>query len=223
MSTNTVNQLQVAYHFPTQVYFIDRPDFLESVLQVSEELLIKRRKEAPLDEIYPAHMSDNYYADQRVAGFSEFIGATAWNILQEQGYATDNLTTTFTEMWSQEHHKHSLMEQHTHGFGAQIVGFYFLECPENCSKVVVHDPRPARVQIALPEQNMALATPASSAINFTPEPGKFIFMNAWLPHSFSRHASDKPLKFVHFNLTAQYSAPKFVVTTPQAGNAVEVV
>jgi hypothetical protein len=44
---------------------------------------------------------------------------------------------------------------------------------------------------------------ASQLINFEPKPGILFFTNAWLAHSFTRHASDKPLKFVHFNLTVQ--------------------
>ena len=30
-----------------------------------------------------------------------------------------------------------------------------------------------------------------------------MFANAWLAHAFTRHAADKPIKFVHFNLYAQ--------------------
>lgn len=196
-------QLQVAYHFPCPIYMIERPDFLDVVNEVSEESLEVERKKKPLDEIYPVVMSGNYFADPRVAKFSEFVGATAWNILNEQGYAMQDKVVAFTEMWTQEHHKHSSMEQHVHGFGSQIVGFYFLEAPENCSKVVVHDPRAAKVQIDLLEQDVNMATPASKAINFTPKPGMMIFTNSWLAHSFSRHAADLPIKFVHFNLTVQ--------------------
>ena len=111
--------------------------------------------------------------------------------------------TTFTEMWTQEHHKHSAMEQHVHGFGAQIVGFYFLDVPENSSRVVFHDPRAGKVQCDLPQQDMNQATIASSMINFEAKPGLLIFANAWLAHSFTRHAADKPMKFVHFNLNVQ--------------------
>ena len=131
-------QLQVAYHFPCPVYLIERPDFLEVVQSVSEEALEVAKKAQPLNEIYPVHMTGSYFADPRMAGFSEFVGATAWNILNEQGYAMDDKVVSFTEMWTQEHHKHSAMDQHVHGFGAQIVGFYFLETPENCSRLVVH-------------------------------------------------------------------------------------
>jgi uncharacterized protein (TIGR02466 family) len=194
-------QLTVAYHFPCPIYIIERPDFLGIVNTVSEEALEVPRKERDLNEMYPVHMTGNYFGDPRMAGFTEFIGATAWNILNEQGYAMQDKAVSFTEMWTQEHHKHSAMDAHVHGFGAQIVGFYFLETPEDCSRVVFHDPRAGKVQIDLPEQNMSAATPASRAINFTPKPGMMIFANSWLTHSFTRHAADLPIKFVHFNLT----------------------
>ena len=194
-------QLQVAYHFPCPIYVIERPDFLGIVNTVSEEGLAVSRKERELNEMYPVHMSGNYYADPRTAGFSEFIGATAWNILNEQGYAMQDKAVSFIEMWTQEHYKHSAMDVHVHGFGSQIVGFYFLETPENCSRVVFHDPRAGKVQIDLPEQDMGMATPASKMINFEPKPGMMIFANSWLAHSFTRHAADLPIKFVHFNLT----------------------
>lgn len=201
-------QLQVAHHFPCPIYLIERPDFLEAVSTISEEGLAAQRKTQELNEIYPVVMSGNFFADPRMVGFSEFVGATAWNILNEQGYAMQDKAVQFTEMWTQEHHKHSAMDQHVHGFGSQIVGFYFLETPENCSRLVFHDPRSAKVQIDLPEQDMGVATPASKMINFTPKPGLMVFANSWLAHSFTRHAAELPIKFVHFNLT--------VIMAPQA-------
>ena len=68
-------------------------------------------------------------------------------------------------------------------------------------------PGPAKVQLNLPEANMSLATPASQMINFEPKPGMFIFSNAWLPHSFTRHGNKKPIRFVHFNVGVQFNQP----------------
>lgn len=201
-------QLQVAYHFPCPIYVIERPDLLDAVNTVSEESLKLVKKAQPLNELYPVHMTQSYFADPRMAGFSEFVGATAWNILNEQGYAMQDKAVQFTEMWTQEHHKHSAMDAHVHGYGSQIVGFYFLETPEGGSNVVFHDPRAGKVQIDLPEHDINAATPASKMINFTPKPGMMIFANSWLMHSFTRHAADLPIKFVHFNLT--------VIMQPQA-------
>ena len=194
-------QLQVAHHFPCPIYIIERPDFLESVAAISEENLAESRKTQSLNEIYPLYMTGNYYADPRMAMFSEFVGATAWNILNEQGYAMGDKGVSFTEMWTQEHYKHSAMDSHVHGYGSQIVGFYFLETPKNCSRLVFHDPRAAKVQIDLPEQDIGMVTSASKMINFEPKPGMMIFANSWLAHSFTRHSADLPIKFVHFNLT----------------------
>ena len=195
-------QLQVAMHFPCPIYLIERPDFLPQVNEVSEAFLAEARKGQKLNDIYPMIMSNSYFADPRLAQFTEFVGSTAWNILAEQGYYMQDKAVSFTEMWTQEHYKHSAMDQHTHGFGAQIVGFYFLEVPEGSSRVVFHDPRIAKTMIDMPESDPNQATIASKMINFEPKPGLLIFANAWLAHSFTRHSSDKPIKFVHFNLTA---------------------
>jgi uncharacterized protein (TIGR02466 family) len=200
-------QLQVDHYFPCPIYLIERPDFLKTVSTVSEENLEVSRKKGDLDEIYPVYMTNSFYGDSRMAEFTQFIGATAWNILNEQGYDMQNIGVSFTEMWTQEHHKHSAMDAHVHGFGSQIVGFYFLETPEDGSKVVFHDPRPAKIQIDLPERDVSVVTPASKMIYFTPKPGLMIFANSWLSHSFTRHAADKPIKFVHFNLTVIPAAP----------------
>jgi uncharacterized protein (TIGR02466 family) len=208
-------QLQVAYHFPCPIYIIERPDFLDIVNIVSEESLEVVKKTQELNEIYPLYMSGNYYTDSRIVAFTEFVGATAWNILNEQGYDMQNMAVSFTEMWTQEHHKHSAMDAHVHGYGSQIVGFYFLETPEDGSNVVFHDPRAAKVQIDLPEQDMGRATPASKMINFTPKPGMMIFANSWLMHSFTRHAAEMPIKFVHFNLTV-IPAPQQSCPAPAA-------
>jgi hypothetical protein len=94
-------QLQVAYHFPCPIYIIERPDFLEVVNPVSEEALDVAKKAQTLNEIYPVHMTGSYFGDPRMAGFSEFVGATAWNILNEQGYAMQDKAVQFTEMWTQ--------------------------------------------------------------------------------------------------------------------------
>jgi len=215
MDDNLNTQLDVAFHFPCPIYLIERPDFLSSVMEVSKESLAKQHQERQLDEIYPVMMSDNYAYDPRIADFANFVGSTAWNIMNEQGYDMQNFVMSFTEMWTQEHHKHSAMEQHTHGYGAQIVGFYFLEVPEGSSKVLFHDPRAGKVQIDLPEKDQSQATIASKIINFEPKPGLLIFSNAWLAHSFTRHSADKPIKFVHFNLSAQM-APVMSCQAPAA-------
>jgi len=191
-------------YFCSPVYTSENPEFLISVSEVSEELLAKSVDDP--HEIFPMLHTDNFADDPRVADFCRFLAETGWNILKDQGYAMDNFSVSVDAAWTQKHFKHSSMEQHVHG-GSQLIGVYFLETPEGSSRPLFHDPRAGKVQNFLPESNPNEATMASNVINFEPKPGRLIITNAWLPHSFSRHASDKPLKFVHFNLSAFYSPP----------------
>jgi uncharacterized protein (TIGR02466 family) len=192
--------LEANIYFPTIIYQIEKPEFLEPVGKVAEEALVEARKAQPLNKIYPVYMTGNLFDMPEVIPFQYYVGSTATNLLDSQGYNLSGFETYFSEMWCQEHYKHSAMEQHVHGASSQIVGFYFLEAPENCSKVVMHDPRAGKPMISWNEKDMAQATFASNAINFTPKAGLLIFTNAWLPHSFSRHEADEPIKFIHFNI-----------------------
>lgn len=201
-----IPEINVELHFNTPIYFIQKPEFLDSVIQVSEEYLEKQHQKNKVDKIYPLIMTDNFYSDERISEFTQFIGVSAWNILNDQGYYMEDKDVVFTEMWTQEHFKQSSMEQHSHGYGSQIVGFYFLDVPKNSSRILFHDPRVGKHFTDLPEKNIELITIGSKLINFEPKPGLIIFTNAWLAHSFTRHTSSKPLKFVHFNLTVQMSS-----------------
>lgn len=191
--------LEANIYFPTLIYQIEKPEFLEPVGKIAEEALVELRKQK-LNEIYPVHMTGNLFDKPEIIPFQFYVGGTAMNLLNQQGYNLDGFETYFSEMFCQEHYKHSAMEQHVHGAGSQMVGFYFLEAPENCSKVVFHDPRTAKPMISWNEKDIGQATFASNAINFTPKAGLLMFANAWLPHSFSRNESELPIKFIHFNI-----------------------
>jgi Putative 2OG-Fe(II) oxygenase len=193
-------------YFPTIIYQIEKPEFLEAVGKIAEEALVKIGSQKKLNEIYPVHITGNLFDKPDIIPFQYYVGGTAANLLSEQGYNLEGFEPYFSEMFCQEHFKHSAMEQHVHGAGSQMVGFYFLETPENCSKVVFHDPRAGKPMISWNEKDMAQATHASNAINFTPKPGMLMFTNAWLPHSFSRHEADEPIKFIHFNIGLRQSS-----------------
>jgi len=199
------DQLGQFVYFPSTVYTIKKPEFVKDVNAVAVDNIQKQNKK--LDALYPVHMTDNLFFDPRMHDFAAYVGSTAWDILNSQGYAMNGLGTYFTELWCQEHHKHSSMEQHVHGFGVQLIGFYFLETPKNCSRLVIHDPRAGKVQSALPEQNINQATYASNAINFAPEVGQLVITNSWLPHSFSKNGATKPMRFIHFNIGVRTSTP----------------
>ena len=201
------------HYFPTTVYGLDKPEFLPATRAVADDYINKRRGEVELNEQYPVYMTEGIDRDPRIKDFVQFVAQLGWEILNDQGYAMDQINTHFTEMWVQEHYKTSIMEQHTHGFGAQISGFYFLECPENCSRVVFYDPKPTKSIIGLPERDMIKITAASNMINFAAKPGMLMLTNSWLPHSFTKNMADTPMRFIHFNIGIR-RAPNACNTCP---------
>lgn len=185
--------------FPTTVYAISKPEFLNSVRKSAMTAL--SNTEGEINEIYPVKMTGDISQDPEIHGFCEYVAVTALNILREQGYNTKEKAAYFAEMWCQEHHKFSQMDQHIHHNGVQVVGFYFLDVPENSGVATFHDPRPGKTQLGIMEDDMSNVTYASNAFHFRPEPGMLVLTNAWLPHSFTKNASNEPFRFVHFNVS----------------------
>jgi len=187
--------------FPSGVYTVHLPQYLKSVQMVANEALNTVKNEHERNEIYPVYQTYSFHDDVRIAEFSQFVLEMGWHILQKQGHAMEYFTTHYESMWLQDHVKHSAMDQHIHGFGAQLVAFYFLKVPENGSRLVLHDPRPGKTQINLPQTNFEDATYASDMVHFVPREGDLYLTNAWLPHSFTRSATDESLQMVHMNIT----------------------
>lgn len=195
------------HYFATPVYIIQQPQFLDVVRAIAVDSIAQVHGDKKPDKIHPVRMSGNMLEDERIAPFAEFIANTAWNILSSQGFAMEGFSTSFTELWCQEHFQTSSMDYHNHPGGNFIVGFYFLDVPEGAPTLVIHDPRPSRIMLNLPEIDPSQATLASTMVNFKPQPGMVMFAPAWLAHSFGRNASKKPFRFVHFNLSVQRTAP----------------
>jgi len=218
------NILTVENHFATTAYFIDKPEFLETARFVAKEYLLDIKKNKPkVDKLYPVYMSGSFYHDERVRNLVMFIASASWNILNDQGHNMENQEVYFQEMWAQEHYTHSANEEHIHGNGCQITGFYILEAPEDCSMIAIHDPRPAKRQINLPEKDMSKITSASTSAYYKPKAGQLYFLNSWVPHAFTRHGSNKPFKFIHFNLATRIvKLPSNTTNTVTTSN-VEVI
>ena len=187
-------------YFPSSIYILHKPEFFEGVKTVANEYLEKVKKDVKLNEIYPMYHTHGFAHDNRILDFASYIANTSWNILDNQGFNMNNKETYFMMMWMQQHYKSSSMDQHVHPFGCKIVGFYILDAPENCNEMVLHDPRPGKVQDSFGVDLTCQIEHSIDRIHLKLEPGMLIFTNSWLPHSFTRNASDKPFSFVHFNL-----------------------
>lgn len=197
----TRQDLEAITLFPTIVYKTNELEFIDTLRQSGLDAMIK---EKTTHELYPMHMSGDMLGDERNIEFAKYIIQTAFNVLVDQGYDMTNRQTVYQSMWMQEHHKSSGMEEHIHNDGCFLNAFYFVDVPENSSVMVLHDPRPAKVQIDMPQKDNNLH-PCSAKAMIKPEKGDVIFSNSWLPHSFTRHGNDEPLRFIHINIGIQYA------------------
>jgi hypothetical protein len=184
--------------FPTYVYSTELPELVTDVHQMACQYL---PNEVDYDfSVYPIKQTSNFFNDPSCLKFDQYIMGLATNILTQQGYDLQNFQPAFSEMWMQDHHRGSRMEQHVHGRSTHLVGFYFLTVPENSSEVIFHDPRPGKVQLSPWEDNPEQFTDLKNTIVFSAGPGRILMTNSWVPHSFTRHNNDAPLRFVHFNI-----------------------
>ena len=209
-----MDKLEEQHYFATPVYIVKKPEFLDALNMVSARYEEASREHKGTGE-YINLMTGSYAHEPELEEFTRYVSQTAWNILSSQGFNMDTLATYFTEMWTQEHKHLSSMETHVHGGGSQISAFYFLSVPKGGCKMVIHDPRPGKVIINLPETDNAKITMGSSQVVFSAEPGVLILTNSWLPHSLTKNMSNDPVRFVHMNLS--------VGLVPEQESMVEVV
>lgn len=211
----TKPQLEAVSLFSCPLFITEKPEFLDVARKTSKKFIDRRKEQCNLNPIYPVYMTESINYDPEMQEFSNLVAQMAWDILDSQGYAMDGFTTYFTEMWTQEHHKMSLMEKHIHGNGAVISGFYFLDVPKDSSRVIFHHPNDAKVITNLPERNIEDVTHASNMINFVPKEGQLMFTNSWLPHSFTKNQSKKPVRFIHFNIAVAQTQQNQSCEKPQ--------
>lgn len=200
-----MNDLNMEYLFPSNVFSSRRTEFISQVLPIFEEYSSQIKNERGVDPYYPSVMTRDMIGDSRLLEFSNVILGYAWQALTMQGYNMTLFSTFFSSLWGQEHHKNSSMEYHIHGENSQISGFYFLDVPQGSMEILYHDPRAVKVYANLPEADLNTVTPATSIIKFIPEPGNLFLSNSWLPHSFTKNRSDHPVKFIHFNINVMYN------------------
>jgi hypothetical protein len=186
--------------FSSGVYRASVPDFLPNITTVAREYIEKSKENFPYDKLYPVHMTEDISQDERIRPFIEYVANSAWQILDSQGYMMEMFFTHIQAAWVQDHKKYSSMDYHIHQ-NLPLVGFYFIEVPEDCDVFsLVHDPRSAKIYSSLPMRMQEDAHMAFNSIQYKPNAGDLYFTNGWLPHSFTRNRSDKSFNFMHFNI-----------------------
>ena len=202
-------------YFTCPIYFMDKPEWVKKLNKASDPYIkkaIKNNKKHINERTKKygnkgdhglTHHSTSLINDPKFADLQNWILATAYNLLDEQGFELKGHQLFLTEMWVQEFSKlggghHTL---HTHWNG-HMSGFYFLKASDATSRPVFEDPRPGRQMILLPEKDKTKITLATSQINYTVKPGRLIFFNSFMPHLYSVDNGYEPFRFIHWNIQA---------------------
>ena len=217
---NKPETLNTEHYFASPIYFTDKPEwvndlnkaanpFIEQSRKTNSTLIKKRNKKFGNKGEHPwVHHSTTLIGNPEFKVLQDYIGATAWNLLDGQGFDLSNHTIYITELWVQEFSKdgggHHTLHSHWNG---HISGFFFLNASEKTSMPVFEDPRAGRMMNLLPQKDPSKITQASHQVNYIAKPGRLIFFNSYLPHMYSVDNGYEPFRFIHFNIQAIPNGP----------------
>ena len=210
------DKLTTSWYFSSPIYFLHKDEWVKDLTKITDPY-IKLAKNK--NKKFISERNKNWGGDKKDHGlshhsttlinrpglkkFTDWIEATTWNLLDEQGYDLSNYKIFTTELWVQEfaeagggHH-----QLHTH-YNGHISGFYFLKASEKTSLPIFDDPRPGKVMNDLPQKDMNKLTPSSTQVNYSVRPGNLIIFNSYLPHQFRVDDAYEPFRFIHFNCRA---------------------
>ena len=207
--------LTTEHYFSSPIYYTDKPEWVKGFNTASdayikqarlnnlEDIKKRNKKFGKKDEHAWVHHSNTLIGDPQFKALQDYIGSTAYNLLDGQGFDLSNHSIFITELWVQEFSKdggghHSL---HSHWNG-HISGFYFLKASEKTSMPLFEDPRAGNVMNLLPEADKSKVTYASSAIHYKVKPGSMIFFPSYMPHQYVVDMGYEPFRFIHWNCQA---------------------
>tara|TARA_R100001509_G_scaffold43975_1_gene23886 strand:- start:245 stop:925 length:681 start_codon:yes stop_codon:yes gene_type:complete len=209
-------QLYREDYFTNPIYWMEKPEWIKKLNKASDPY-IKKAKKLNDENVKNrtkkfggnkgdhgmVHHSTSLIGDPKFKDLQDWILATAWNLLDEQGFDLKGHQLFLTELWVQEFSHlggghHTL---HTHWNG-HMSGFYFLKASEKTSYPVFEDPRPGRQMNLLPEKDKTKVSIATSQIHYKVKPGRLIFFNSYMPHLYSVDSGYEPFRFIHWNIQA---------------------
>lgn len=205
-------------NFVSGLYTTNKQEYLTDAKKVYEKYIERQTEYTKGVSEWAVTQTESMF-EPELTNLMNYLAQTSWNILDSQGYDMNLYNTQLTEFWGQRIDKGGYHFEHVHPNAAQITGFYFLEVPEDSCRVVLYDPRAGKKQLSLREKDWTQLTYACDSINFTPKAGDIYFINSWQGHGFSMNQSDKPFKFIHFNVaTVEVPPQNMTINTcvPQA-------
>ena len=113
------------------------------------------------DDFGMVYHSGPIETDPKLKELVDYVGATAYNLLESWGNDLSNHEMVYDSMWVQEFSQNGGGHQRVHIHeNCHVSGFYFLR-NDNSSFPLFHDPRPGAMMTKLPEKNETEITAAT--------------------------------------------------------------
>lgn len=197
--------LEVFSFFPTLVYRNELPGWVKDVDKYTQKYFedVKEKNEE-YEKSECVVQTYNMVDDLNLAFVKNYFLQESKYILSEQGYLIDNYNLYVQDMWGQEFRQTGFNWPHVHS-NCHISGLYFFNVPEDTSELMFGDPRPGKLMSDLDHKNCPdTLYPATPSITLNKiKTGTFVLFNAWLTHNLTLSNTDRPLKFLHFNLACE--------------------
>lgn len=189
--------IQSFAYFPTIIYRDEKPEWVDYTLKITEKYFSEQNSQFNLTQT--THMGN----DVEFKFFTDYLLATSYDILKNQGYMVDKYEFYISGLWGQEVKSQTGTNIHLHK-NSQLCGWFFLETPENGSYPVYYDTRDNKHIMELDYSPTNEITVSTSSIHFNNViPGTVLLSNSWMQHQLIPGTSEKSTKSVHFIISSR--------------------
>ena len=209
-------KLNLEQFFASPIWYAEEPSFVDSLNKASDPYIeaSKKRLKPAIDErnkkfgnkgdMGNVFHSTSLIGDPNFAELQNYVGATAYNLLEEMGFDLTNYQLFTTEMWVQEFAKKGGGHHSAHiHWNQHVSGFYFLKCSDKTSYPIFHEPKTgARTTKLKMKSKLNGIWPGHEQFHIKPKPGLLVIFPGYLEHEFAVDHGNEPFRFIHWNLQA---------------------
>lgn len=180
-------------YFPSVIYRDERPDLASSILSVCLNSLSEQNNlNSPLCQ------SQDLRFHSSLIDISEYVLGGSVEILNLQGYLTDNYDFYISGLWAQQLNSFGSTNIHVHR-NSQMCGWIFLQVPSDGAYPIYYDSRKNKEIIELDSIQSEDVLVSTNSIHFkNVVPGTVFFSNSWVNHQLVCRGSTQQTVVLHF-------------------------
>ena len=181
-------------HFPSLVYRVEKPDWVKQTLEATQKYYSNAQNNSPIAQ------TEQMANDPALKFLGEYLSASAYEILRQQGYDMQKYEIYVAGLWGQGITNQGGTNVHVHK-NSQMCGWFFLETTEGGAYPIYQDTRMNKQMVELDYVQGQELTNASSQVHFNDVvPGTILLSNSWVPHQLVQNRVEAQAKALHFTI-----------------------